>query len=76
MVKKFFTAVKLMGIDAVYMKGLHNTFTLAIPMDGIAALVAVSQMWFRLNKAETLSNSEAPSTIEPSDKTKEITIMV
>ena len=65
-----------MGIDAAYMKRLHNTFTLAIPMDGIVTLVAVSQKWFRLNKAETLSNTEAPSTIEPSEKTKEITIMV
>lgn len=71
-VQKSFTAANLIGIDAAYMKGLHYAFTLAIPMAGIATLVAVSQKWFRLNKAETPSNTEAPTQTEPSDKAKKV----
>ena len=61
-----------MGIDAAYVKGLHNAFALAIPMAGIVTLVAASQKWFRLNKEETLSSTEAPTTIEPADKSMDI----
>ena len=57
-VQKTFTAANLVGIDDAYMKGLHNAFTLAVLMAGIATLVAVSQKWFRLNKPETSAKTE------------------
>ena len=62
-VQKSFTAGNLVGINDAYMKGLHNAFALAIPVAGIATLVAMSQKWFRLNKPDT------PSKSKTSDKT-------
>ncbi|CAG8952776.1 hypothetical protein HYFRA_00009021 [Hymenoscyphus fraxineus] len=43
-----FSKEELRGINASYTKALHMAFTMAIPMSGVATLVAVSQNWFRL----------------------------
>ncbi|CAG8980730.1 hypothetical protein HYALB_00013270 [Hymenoscyphus albidus] len=50
-----FPKEELPGINSSYVKALHMAFTMAIPMAGVATLVAVSQNWFRL---KVPSNSE------------------
>lgn len=52
-VQKSFPASQLSGIDDAYMRGLHLAFTLAIPMAGVATLIAACQKWFKLKKAGT-----------------------
>ena len=52
-VQKSFPASQLSGIDEAYMRGLHLAFTLAIPMAGVATLIAACQKWFKLKKAGT-----------------------
>ena len=47
-----FSAADLLGIDSAYMRALHLTFALAIPMAGMATLVALAQRWFRLKTPE------------------------
>lgn len=51
-IRSTFSASELVGIDAAYMKGLHQDFALAILMAGIATLVTLTQPWFRVNKAD------------------------
>ena len=47
-----FSPDELSGIDDAYMKGLHRAFAMAIPMAGVATVIAATQKWFRL-KSET-----------------------
>ncbi|KAI4245425.1 MAG: hypothetical protein L6R40_002485 [Gallowayella cf. fulva] len=53
-IQKAFPAAELVGINRAYMKGLHRAFTLAIPMAGIATLLACVQKWQRLKKASSV----------------------
>lgn len=65
-----FSHEDLIGIDASYMKGLHTAFALAIPMAGIATLVAIGQKWFRLNVPgdETKTRAKPDDSVLPQEK--------
>ncbi|MCJ1387124.1 hypothetical protein MMC17_010253 [Xylographa soralifera] len=48
-VQTSFSAAQLPGIDSAYMKGLQMAFALAVPLAGMATIVAATQKWFRLS---------------------------
>ncbi|MDI1493375.1 MAG: hypothetical protein OHK93_005163 [Ramalina farinacea] len=51
-IKNVFPASELPGIYDAYMKGIRLAFACSIPMSGVAALVAISQPWFKLPKEQ------------------------
>ena len=59
-----FPAAQLPGIDAAYMTGLHKAFALAVPMAGVATLVALAQKWFRLSNPKKEAAKEEGARAE------------